>query len=478
MGPSKILLLDTVPRAVLSHELCKVFGDCQEIQFRHARLNSTEELTATDKLKVELRKLARLFKGEGQDITILTLPSNLLPQASNFIPALLKIVATQPLIVATESGRPEELFSLLELGVTDFITPPVDRSNILPRLWRVVKQARRNDTVEYRMKEKFGLRQLVGESPAFSLIIERLPAIARCEAIVLISGETGTGKEMCARALHHLSPRADHPFIPVNCGAIPTDLIENELFGHERGAFTDAIQTQRGLISEADGGTLFLDEIDSLPLLSQVKLLRFLQEREYRALGSGKIQRADVRVIAASNINLEEAVQLGKLRRDLYYRLNVIPLHLPPLRERRADIPVLAAHFLAKYAAAFTRPPLSLSPEALEKLKRHDWPGNVRELEHIIERAVALAGQPQLQSSDFILAGEQPCACHESLKNAKAKCVANFERAYIQELLLAHQGNISKAAKAAQKNRRAFWQLIRKYGIDVQKFKTTAHKEP
>jgi DNA-binding NtrC family response regulator len=385
--------------------------------------------------------------------------------------ALGKTSETRPLIVVTEAGEPDDLFALLELGVADFITPPLQAPNILPRLWRQIEQTRRSQTTEHRLKEKIGLKQLIGESLSFRSVVERLPVVARCDAIVLISGETGTGKEMCARAIHHLSPRASHPFIPVNCGAIPTELVENEMFGHERGAFTDAAQTQPGLICEADGGTLFLDEIDCLPAPAQVKLLRFLQEKEYRPLGSTKTQRADVRVIAASNENLEEAAQLGKLRRDLYYRLNVIPLRLPPLRERREDIPMLAAHFLIKYAADFGKPPMSFSPEAVQKLKLHDWPGNVRELEHIVERAVALSAAAQIQISDFDLPGELPCCGQESLKNVKAKYVANFERAYIQELLITYQGNISQAAKAAQKNRRAFWQLIRKYGIDVQKFK-------
>src|SRR5215813_6052247 len=197
---------------------------------------------------------------------------------------------------------------------------------------RLQKQVSESETVTQTLKEKLGLRQLIGESPAFLAEIRKIPAVARCEVSVLISGETGTGKEVCARAIHYLSPRAPHPFVPINCGAIPAELVENELFGHERGAFTDAATSQSGLIHEAEGGTLFLDEVDSLPALAQVKLLRFLQEKEYRRLGSTRTYQANVRVIAATNSDLEEAVRTGKLRRDLYYRLNILQLTLPPLR--------------------------------------------------------------------------------------------------------------------------------------------------
>jgi transcriptional regulator with PAS, ATPase and Fis domain len=229
------------------------------------------------------------------------------------------------------------------------------------------------------LRAKLGLRQLIGESPAFLAAKTQVVAIAQYDVNVLISGETGTGKEIFARAIHYLSPRARYPFVPVNCGAIPTDLVENELFGHERGAFTGASITAHGLIREAEGGTLFLDEIDCLPLLAQVKLLRFLQEKEYRLLGSTTIYRADVRVIAAANTELESAVKEGKLRQDLYYRLNVIPLRLPRLQDRREDIPLLARHFLARYAAEFKKAIGEFSPEAMQKLLLYEWPGNVRQ---------------------------------------------------------------------------------------------------
>ena len=288
---------------------------------------------------------------------------------------------------------------------------------------------------------------------------------------MLISGETGTGKEMCARAIHYLSPRANKPFVPFNCGAIPTDLMENELFGHVQGAFTGASTPQPGLIREADAGTLFLDDVDCLPPLSQVKLLRFLQEKEYRQLGSAKMCQADVRVIAATNTDLEAAVEKGRLRHDLYYRLNVIPITLPALRDRREDIPLIARHFLNKYATEFDKQLTGFASEALQTLMLYDWPGNVRELEHVVERAVLFCEHTVIRENDICLPDKKSTTCKMSFKEAKANVVKEFEKSYIERLLLSYQGNITKAAQAAQKNRRAFWQLIRKHQIDVQTFK-------
>jgi two-component system, NtrC family, response regulator GlrR len=342
------------------------------------------------------------------------------------------------------------------------------------RVLRLQRQVPESERVTQALNERLGLRQLIGESPTFLAEIRKIPTVARCDVSVLILGETGTGKEVCARAIHYLSPRAHAPFVPVNCGAIPTELVENELFGHERGAFTDASTSQCGLIHEAEGGTLFLDEVDSLPALAQVKLLRFLQEKEYRRLGSTKTYRADVRIIAATNSDLEEAIRTGKLRRDLYYRLNVLLLTLPPLRERREDIPLLARHFLARYAAEFKKQVIDFSADVMPALMFYHWPGNVRELEHIVERAIALSEQAVISSTDIALPHVGTPAPQDSLQEAKAKVVAQFEKTYIKDLLLAHQGNITHAARAARKNRRAFWQLMHKYGIDPSSLKSRA----
>jgi DNA-binding NtrC family response regulator len=274
-----------------------------------------------------------------------------------------------------------------------------------------------------------------------------------------------------ARAIHYGSARAGRPFMPVNCGAIPAELVENELFGHIRGAFTSASSLQVGLIEEANGGTLFLDEIDCLPVHAQVKLLRFLQEKEYRPLGSSRMRRADVRVVAASNLNLEEAVDTGKVRQDLFYRLNIISLTLPPLRDRREDIPLLARHFLARYSREFDSQVSDFSDEAMDMLMVYSWPGNVRELEHAVERAIVMCNKPLIQASDIVLSNQAVAGKRESLREAKAKEIERFEKNYIQGVLSACRGNITRAAQISQKNRRAFWQLIQKYRIDVSRFK-------
>jgi DNA-binding NtrC family response regulator len=405
-------------------------------------------------------------------VVLAVLPPSFRTQADGLFQSIRRQQSQVPIIAVAEAGEPGELFELLKLGASDFITPPLKSVDVLPRLWRLLEHTRQRETLQHRLKERLGLKQLIGSSPAFVSEIRKIPLLARCDAGVLISGETGTGKELCARAIHYLGPRASRPFVPVNCGAIPVELVENELFGHERGAFTGASNSQAGLICEADGGTLFLDEIDCLPLPSQVKLLRFLQDKEYRPLGSPKVCKADVRIIAATNIDFEEAVRAGKVRQDLYYRLNVIPLMLPPLRERREDIPLLALHFLEKYASEFDRPATNFSWDATQKLILYDWPGNVRELEHVVERAIVLSEQVIIQETSIILPCSEKPTSLESFQKGKAKVVAQFERAYIEQLLMLYQGNITKAAQAARKNRRAFWQLMHKHRIDAQSYKS------
>lgn len=343
-------------------------------------------------------------------------------------------------------------------------------------------EARKRDTLQRREDEsdareeqrtvntllqRHGLRQIIGESPAFLSLKESLSRVACYDVGVLITGETGTGKEVVARALHYLSPRARQPFVPVNCGALPVDLVENELFGHERGAYTSADQTEPGLVQEAQNGTLFLDEIDSLPATAQVKLLRFLQEKEYRTVGSAKTHRANVRIIGATNADVATAVQTGKLRQDLYYRLNVISLTLPPLRDRGEDILLLANHFLTEYSTEFNKPRPQFSASALHHLCCYPWPGNVRELEHAVERAVVLTDDTTITEYDLFSGGVVAAPARLSFKEAKAAAVARFERTYLVALLTEHHGNISQAAHAAKKHRRAFWQLVRKYNISL-----------
>jgi len=461
MEEINISLLDFHPSSGLGSALREILASVPRWAVQSQQVSLADEGPA-----VINRYLTGSIKNCNPGVMFLVLPRNLLKQGQRIIQRLQKAPAAA-LIVVLDAGEPDDIFELLALGVADFITPPLTALDILPRVRRLLEQTCERQTPLRELKGQLGLGQLIGESEAFRAAVKKIPRIARCDASVMISGETGTGKELCARAIHYLSPRARRAFIPVNCGAIPTELVENELFGHACGAFTNAASAQSGLIAEADGGALFLDEIDCLPLLAQVKFLRFLQEKEYRPLGSAKTRRADVRVIAAANVDFDEAVRAGRLRQDLYYRLNVIPLRLPPLRERRDDIPLLARHFLARYAADFNQPALSLSADAMELLLRYEWPGNVRELEHLIARAVALAERDVIEGHDLGLPHGASAALPSSFREAKA----GFERAYIEDLLLAHHGNITKAAQAAHKNRRAFWELIRKYHINANSFK-------
>jgi two-component system, NtrC family, response regulator GlrR len=407
-----------------------------------------------------------VVSGFNPDIIFLILPSAHITQKTIApIQSLCNKQSKIPIIAVVADGDPDDMVDLLKQGVADFITPPLRSMDILPRLWRLLERKRHNEVLLHSLKEKIGLKLIIGKSTALIKEIEKIPMVAKCDASVLISGETGTGKELCARAIHYLSPRAGKPFIPVNCGAIPTELVENEMFGHVRGAFTGASQSYSGLISEANGGTLFLDEIGSLPLQAQVKLLRFIQDKEYRQLGSSKLHQADVRIIAASNLDLEKAASEGKFRQDLFYRLNIIPIMMPPLRERKEDIPLLSGHFLEKYANEFDKQITEFSPNAMQQLMFYGWPGNVRELENIIERAVVFSKQAIIQDTDIFLPIFEAAEFPDSFKTAKAKNTAQFEKDYIQGLLLASQGNITQAAKAAQKNRRAFWELIKKHKI-------------
>lgn len=379
-----------------------------------------------------------------------------------------------PLVFIIEAGKPEEVFELAKDACDDFVTLPLEAGEVLARAWRLVAQADLETRPKPFAPAAPERRGLIGESAAFLKQVETISQIAKLKANVLLTGETGTGKELYARAIHYSSDRARQPFMPVNCGAIPAELVENELFGHERGAFTSAVSLQTGLIEEANGGTLFLDEIDCLPVLAQVKLLRFLQEKEYRPLGSPKMKQANVRVIAASNANLEEAVGHGKVRQDLFYRLNIISVTLPPLRERNEDITLLAHHFLAKYARECEKDIGGFSREALHLLTIYQWPGNVRELEHAIERATVLCNGKRIDIDDLLLSNTGLDRRRESLQEAKAKEIARFEKNYIQGVLSVCQGNITHAAQVAQQNRRAFWRLIQKHQIDVARFKQKA----
>jgi two-component system, NtrC family, response regulator GlrR len=418
--------------------------------------------------------LSRIIAHFNPALTFFVLSPGLLRRARALFEALRSESLSMPAIIVIDGGEPTEMLEFLEVGATDFVTAPLKSLEILPRVWRLLGRTRRTNERTPLPREEGELKRFVGRNAAFLDQIKKIPLVARCEAGVLILGETGTGKELFAHAIHNLSPRAAKPFVPVNCGSIPADLAESELFGHKRGAFTGANVSRVGMLESAEGGTLFLDEVACLPSLAQAKLLRVLQEKEFRVLGATTLRKSDVRVIAATNTDLQKAVSLGKFRQDLYYRLDVIPFLLPPLRDRREDIPLLARHFLNTSGARFGRPARELSAHALARLLAYDWPGNVRELEHIVERVVVLCEHEVVEGDDISLPKLGNSAREESFQNARANAIAQFERDRIQSLLLAYEGNISRAARAAQKNRRAFWELMRKYRIDAENFRPGA----
>jgi two-component system, NtrC family, response regulator GlrR len=399
------------------------------------------------------------------DVVMATLGAFQEAETGLFLASLQRAFPHRSVLVTTTDPDTFDFFRVLEMGASDFLLPPLRRSELLARLMRLSGVTRCSDALTQKLKEDIGLKHIIGESPAFLDKVWCVPRFARCDAPVLISGESGTGKEIFARAIHYLSPREERPFLPVNCGALPENLVESEIFGHKRGAFTGAASDQGGLIREAEGGTLFLDEIDCLTPQAQVKLLRFLQDGEYRSVGSHQILRANIRVIAAGNADFSRLVREGKFREDLFYRLNVLALALPALRERPGDILLLAQDFLEKQAAITETPPKNLSLAALNRLLSHSWPGNVRELQNVLFRAVALCEGDSIEVSDLDLPEEGFSAEDQSFRTMKSRVVWRFEHDFLATVLRTHEGNITHAAFAVKKNRRAFWELLRKHNL-------------
>jgi two-component system, NtrC family, response regulator GlrR len=385
-------------------------------------------------------------------------------QVRSRFPALPVLIVSPPL---TAEPLPED--------IDDFVVQPFQAGELRTRMARLSapepeKPGLADEEAIREIRSRCRLDMVIGECAALREAICKVPRLGASEANVLVSGETGTGKELFARAVHYASARRDRPFVPVNCGALPDTLFENELFGHEKGAYTDASAAGAGLLGAAHGGSLFLDEVDSLSLASQAKLLRVLQEREYRPLGSQRTLKANVRIIAAANTPVAERVSAREFRADLYYRLNVLALRLPSLAERRSDIPVLARHFLARYSKACRKAVPKLSAEALRRLMEYSWPGNIRELESAIQRAVVLSYAPVLDSDAFDLppSARKAAAAVVEVSRPIEGAVYDFEREYLAGLLSSQNGNITRAAKAAGKDRRTFQRLLRRHGIPGQ----------
>ncbi len=383
---------------------------------------------------------------------------------------------TVEVVLMTAFGSISKAVEAVKLGAFDYLTKPLDPDQVLQVVDRAIQSRRLAEAAQGRtvltdQRDHFG--PLLGSSPAMQRLFSLLDRAAKSEATVLILGDSGTGKEVAARALHGASPRANGPFVPVNCGALPRDLIESELFGHSQGAFTGAQAAAPGLFAAAEGGVLFLDEVGELALDLQVKLNRVLQEHAVRAVGSTGERAINVRVLAATNRDLKDEVRQGRFREDLYYRLNVFTLQLPDLRSRQEDIPQLALHFLSQSGGPIQR----MSPETLSALVRYSWPGNVRELENVIARALTLADGETLSRQDLpadVLgdATSEPGLSTElAYKEAVELARDRASRDYLVELMRQHRGNVTRAADTAGMERESLHRLLKRHGIQPQAFR-------
>ncbi|MBI2156448.1 MAG: sigma-54-dependent Fis family transcriptional regulator [Candidatus Rokubacteria bacterium] len=375
-------------------------------------------------------------------------------------------------VLATAVKTVRTAVAAMKLGAFDYLTKPFEEDELLAVVRRALEKRSLEREVAFlrgELARTHDVEEIVGRHPAMQKLQRVIAQVASTSATVLITGESGTGKELVARAIHRQGPRRDTPFVPVNPAAIAESLIESELFGHEKGAFTGAYQRKLGKFELAQGGTLFLDEIGTLKPELQAKLLRVLQEREIERVGGTRPIRIDVRVVAATNANLDEAVARGAFREDLYYRLNVVPIHVPPLRERADDIPLLVEHFVRHLAQAFNRPVEGVSPEALAALRQYRWRGNVRELQNVIERCVVLAEGPTIQLNDLpldILLPEHRTRVRAADTLPLKDATEQFERQIILRVLERVKGNQSEAARILGVHRNSLKRLLARWGVE------------
>ena len=375
-----------------------------------------------------------------------------------------------PIIILTAHGTIKSAVEAMSKGAFSYLTKPFDYQEFLLQTQKCLEKRKLSREVKKLRKiveEKYGFDNLIGKSRKMKRVLMQVAQAAKTDSAVFITGESGTGKELIARNLQLASNRAEGPFIAINCAAIPENLLESELFGYRKGAFTDAHQNKKGLFAQAHGGTFFLDEISEMSLNMQAKLLRVVEEKTVQPIGSRTPVKVDARILAASNKNLEEEVQKGNFREDLFYRIHVIVINLPPLRERKEDIPLLARHFLDKYSRQAGKKISGFSPSASRKLLRHHWPGNVRELENSVESAVALVDQNVI-TDDLIL--QMHPGADEGLKPLK-DAKNDFEKDYLIQLISITRGNITEAAKLAGKYRADLYELLKKYNLNPADFR-------
>lgn len=377
---------------------------------------------------------------------------------------LMQIQPGLPVIILTAHGSIPNAVEAMQRGAFGYLTKPFDDKELKATLDKALIQLRMTREIQRLkslVKELYGLENVIARSPAMQRLFQQVAQIADSDATILLTGETGTGKEVLARVLHANSRRSKGPFVALNCAAISETLFESELFGHIRGAFTNAVAAKRGLFQSAHGGTLFLDEIAEMSLPMQVKLLRAVQEREVREVGAEYATKVDVRIITATNKDLAESVKAGTFRHDLYYRVSVVPLALPPLRERKDDIPLLAQHFLKQSAKRSNKDVRGFTPAAMHRLMVYPWPGNVRELENAVEKAVVMSRQDMVLPEFLPTAGATSDIGLKPLTEAKE----DFERTYLRNVLQMTGGNISRAAQFAGRYRADFYKMLKKYGL-------------
>jgi DNA-binding NtrC family response regulator len=392
----------------------------------------------------------------------------------------IKQVAPETLVIMiTGFATVNSSIEAIQAGAYDYIPKPFTATQLRILIGRASQQAqltRDNALLRDQLRRQSMNGTVVGASEAMRKVFTVVERVAPTEANVFISGESGTGKELIARAIHARSRRAQCPFVAINCAALPDNLLESELFGYEKGAFTGADGKRQGLLEGATGGTFFLDEVTEMSMELQAKLLRVVQERRIRRVGGGAETPIDVRWVCATNRDPEQAVRDGQLRQDLFFRLNVVPIRLPPLRARREDIPVLAQDFLRRFAEQYERDGLRLSPPVLQAMREYSWPGNVRELQNVIERLVSLSAEEELTLEDLPEelirkpgsngGHPNPAVADRPFHDAKADAIAEFEKSYLKDLLERHEGNISQAARDAEIDRKTIHRMLVKYDLD------------
>jgi two-component system response regulator GlrR len=381
------------------------------------------------------------------------------------------ILPEMPVIIITAHGSIENAVEAMKRGAYSYITKPFSPHDLLLQIEKALENRKLTSEIKRLkslLKERYEFANIVAKSEKMQGVLEVVSRIAPTDSTVYIHGESGTGKELIAKAIHVASDRRDRPFVAINCAALPENLLESELFGHEKGSFTGAIRSKKGLFTQGHEGTIFLDEIGDMPLSIQAKLLRVLQERQFYPVGSERPVEVNIRVIVATQKDLEDLVKQGYFREDLFYRIHVVPIHLPPLRERKEDIPSLVKYFLKKLSQPMKKDLRGLTPKAMQKLMLHEWPGNVRELENTIEYAIAMT-QQDIISEDLILQTKIPIS-QESIKPLR-EARDEFEKEYLIRLLELCEGNVTNAAKLAGKHRVDFYDLLKKHSLKTEDFR-------